>query len=189
MMAFSAHPGHYESFWHFYHNGRRFGPWLGCQVIVDPSPVAPQSSSTEPESTPTWSARKKLKMDEHEMYDPLINNGDTELACKASDKKDIGLGDVQIKVENVSTELKELKIIEDDVVNTSSDSDNQSIVSIFDSNSSMNSGCSDEFVLVAMPQRAFKEQGDQESDKADDKASVELVQVSEQDTVEKGNCH
>lgn len=33
---FSDLPGQYECYWHFHHNGRRFGHWLGCQVIVDP---------------------------------------------------------------------------------------------------------------------------------------------------------
>ncbi|XP_050300721.1 uncharacterized protein LOC126739199 isoform X2 [Anthonomus grandis grandis] len=29
-------PGTYECYWQFTHNGRRFGHWLGVQVIVDP---------------------------------------------------------------------------------------------------------------------------------------------------------
>jgi hypothetical protein len=28
-------PGTFESYWHFYHMGVRFGRWLGCAVIVD----------------------------------------------------------------------------------------------------------------------------------------------------------
>lgn len=32
----SEEPGQYECYWHFHHSGRRFGHWLGCQVIVDP---------------------------------------------------------------------------------------------------------------------------------------------------------
>lgn len=28
-------PGNFESYWHFLHQGRRFGHWLGCAVIVD----------------------------------------------------------------------------------------------------------------------------------------------------------
>jgi hypothetical protein len=27
-------PGTFESYWHFYHMGVRFGHWLGCTVIV-----------------------------------------------------------------------------------------------------------------------------------------------------------
>ncbi|XP_045464769.1 uncharacterized protein LOC123674012 isoform X2 [Harmonia axyridis] len=27
--------GKYEMYWHFHHKGRKFGHWLGCQIIVD----------------------------------------------------------------------------------------------------------------------------------------------------------
>lgn len=30
------YPGQYECYWYFHHKERRFGHWLGCQVIVDP---------------------------------------------------------------------------------------------------------------------------------------------------------
>lgn len=157
-------------------------------MIVDPSPVSIQTSSVAPESsTPTWSARKKLKMDDDEdaIYDPLINNGNTDDGHKGSDEKVISLTGAaeEDKVENVSAEMKELKIMEDDAAISSSDSDNQSIVSIFDSNSSVNSGCSDEFVLVAMPQSVFKD-GDQGS--GDTETGVEVLESGEQDNLEKG---
>ncbi|XP_044758067.1 uncharacterized protein LOC123316139 [Coccinella septempunctata] len=27
--------GKYQMYWHFYHKGRKFGQWLGCEIIVD----------------------------------------------------------------------------------------------------------------------------------------------------------
>lgn len=35
-------PGNFESYWHFHHQGHRFGHWLGCSVIVETDPVSPQ---------------------------------------------------------------------------------------------------------------------------------------------------
>lgn len=35
MFLFIVTPGKYESYWHFTHKGRRFGHWLGLEVIVD----------------------------------------------------------------------------------------------------------------------------------------------------------
>lgn len=123
-------------------------------------------------------------MDEEDpIYDPLLNNENVDDSYKGSDKKDISLTGAEEKVENVSAEMKELKIVEDDAAISSSDSDNQSIVSIFDSNSSVNSGCSDEFVLVAMPQSVFKD-GDHSSENTE--KGVEVLESSEQDTLEKG---
>lgn len=31
----TATPGRYESYWYFYHKGRRFGHWLGCAIVVE----------------------------------------------------------------------------------------------------------------------------------------------------------
>lgn len=41
-------PGHFESYWHFHHGGRRFGHWLGFAVVIDPDQQpapAPQPSA------------------------------------------------------------------------------------------------------------------------------------------------
>lgn len=35
-LLFLEEPGQYECYFHFHHFGRRFGHWLGCQLIVDP---------------------------------------------------------------------------------------------------------------------------------------------------------
>jgi hypothetical protein len=35
VIVVSEFPGTFESYWHFYHMGVRFGHWLGCAVVVD----------------------------------------------------------------------------------------------------------------------------------------------------------
>lgn len=41
-MYVTVFPGNFESYWHFHHQGHRFGHWLGCSVIVEKDPVSPQ---------------------------------------------------------------------------------------------------------------------------------------------------
>jgi hypothetical protein len=40
-------PGRFESYWHFYHMGVRFGHWLDCAVIVDGKETETQEVTTE----------------------------------------------------------------------------------------------------------------------------------------------
>jgi len=40
-------PGRFESYWHFYHMGVRFGHWLDCAVIVDGKETEKQEVTTE----------------------------------------------------------------------------------------------------------------------------------------------
>lgn len=47
LKQFSAESGAYECYWQFMHNQRRFGHWLGCQVIVDPFDLKGNSSVLE----------------------------------------------------------------------------------------------------------------------------------------------
>lgn len=164
-------PGNYECYWHFYHEGRRFGHWLGCQVIVDasavklPSPIKIRPmDAKEPDPNAavntswSWSSTpKKLKTDEAE-FDALTRDNRNFcllLAQEAATDKLLNTAvDVCVseEIQNVSADLQELQIYDTIVIpDSSSDSDNQSIVSIADSNSSVNSAPSDEFVVVPMP--------------------------------------
>jgi hypothetical protein len=40
-------PGRFESYWHFYHMGVRFGHWLDCAVIVDAKETEKQEVANE----------------------------------------------------------------------------------------------------------------------------------------------
>ena len=40
-------PGRFESYWHFYHMGVRFGHWLDCAVIVDGKETDKQEVTSE----------------------------------------------------------------------------------------------------------------------------------------------
>jgi hypothetical protein len=40
-------PGRFESYWHFYHMGVRFGHWLDCAVIVDGKETEKQEVTNE----------------------------------------------------------------------------------------------------------------------------------------------
>lgn len=145
-------PGQYESYWHFHHKGRRFGHWLGCQIIVDPSPVRNsaadflQSSFTLPPPQPIA----------NDLQNPFEDHFDTNTI-----KREIPESPKPLNTEDVAEELKNLRINEGedndlsreekvaaDDTNCSSDSDNQSIISIADTNTSVCSGSSDEFVIV-----------------------------------------
>lgn len=56
--VFVVFPGNFESYWHFHHDGRRFGHWLGCAVIVDSEqpPAEPRDSCTVPHTEPQSTA-------------------------------------------------------------------------------------------------------------------------------------
>ncbi|KAK9737576.1 Ig-like domain from next to BRCA1 protein [Popillia japonica] len=151
--------GTYECYWHFYHEGRRFGHWLGCEVIVDDPPVKNVPFLPSPTYDviniqdvyelvlPTcWTMPKK--QDE----EPVQNNPD----------------DFQNPFENIfennpnthqqpqpgRNQLDENVKIE--TSNPFSDSDNQSIISISDS--SVNSATSEDFVLLkASPRESVKD--------------------------------
>lgn len=41
-------PGTFESYWHFYHMGVRFGHWLGCAVIVDSKDPEKEGANVTP---------------------------------------------------------------------------------------------------------------------------------------------
>ncbi|XP_033608398.1 uncharacterized protein LOC111866967 isoform X2 [Cryptotermes secundus] len=66
-------PGTFESYWHFYHMGVRFGHWLGCAVIVD-------SKEREKEVTNVRPA------DRHESVHDSENNNDKEMSKTKADQ-------------------------------------------------------------------------------------------------------
>lgn len=144
-------PGHYECYWHFYHNGRRFGHWLGCQVIVDPSPVKPEDFSfLEPASkTFLYRQSKKLKMETPENIEKETETFVYKDHAYFINEEEAKTLNNEEDLQDVSASMEKLTInIPADDTNCSSDSDNQSIISIADSNTSASSGSSEDFVLV-----------------------------------------
>ncbi|KAF2902828.1 hypothetical protein ILUMI_03364 [Ignelater luminosus] len=169
--------GNYESYWHFYHDGRRFGHWLGCRVIVDPPPVKLSSPPIDILTSETeqsvllrnWtSTPKKLDTKENKEFEtPNIDGAELNKFCSLSVREDLQEDGLKAKINEIKSEnkkvntadnlmtkydeinvtaadLEDLKLYDS---NSSSDSDNQSIISIADSNSSAHSP-SDEFVVV-----------------------------------------
>lgn len=189
--------GNYECYWHFYHEGRRFGHWLGCQVIVDPSPVKLIPSPKE-----------NVDIDEKEALTKSLINGNWSETPKKNTAENITHVDDNIalrfmeelrlqdvvntsgehvedkKISNVDDDIPDLKNYDSAVndSNSSSDSDNQSIVSLADSNSSVNSAPSDEFVVVPMPDCVTIKVEDDEEEKIENRdlcVKIEKVPLKE----------
>lgn len=169
----SAAPGQYEAYWHFHHKGRRFGHWLACQITVDPYPVKNEKikqCSFAPSLSPS--------LPPYEYQDTLEN----ARFCSDAFKREAPESPKPLNTEEVTKDLKDLTLdaAEDndlsreeekaraDDTNCSSDSDNQSIISIADTNTSICSGSSDEFVVVPV---AAKE----EHEKSEETIEVEKI--------------
>lgn len=178
-------PGNYECYWHFHHNGRRFGHWLGCYVIVD-EPIrasalkpctyygidfcdprcSPQESSPYLLSTP-----KKVKHGEssEKLQEYLVNRPSSPKKIRMDSPIDLSMdkittevkttndvlsqnsqqnAEVNRRIEEVSANLNNL-VIETNNLAVFSDSDNQSVASIPESNSS-STDPANEYVLVDM---------------------------------------
>lgn len=67
-------PGRFESYWHFYHMGVRFGHWLDCAVIVDAKETEKQEVANE---RPLSS---NVSVDWHESVCDEKGNEDTEMS-------------------------------------------------------------------------------------------------------------
>ncbi|KAJ8924658.1 hypothetical protein NQ315_000809 [Exocentrus adspersus] len=166
-------PGQYECYWHFHHKDRRFGHWLGCQVIVDPFDLKGNKSVLETSFMSEFiSNPKKFKMDlEYQLglpvtqYSEIIPDPSTpqkytfnieQNPTKEEAKTDALTDDDEASAKNVldnlvrdiSARVEDIKLQDPSDTNCSSDSDNQSIVSLSESNSSKSIP---EFVVVPIP--------------------------------------
>ncbi|XP_018320895.1 uncharacterized protein LOC108734015 [Agrilus planipennis] len=198
-------PGKYENYWYFHHLGRRFGHWLGCQVVVDQSHLKTKQCSISNDTLNPFAENQTLKLKSDvsnlpkrdgfnsptsfvdnlppvddpsftaleisKLIDDLkgkICNSetipDTTTNTNTLDNnKDINLkiSDVNLNKQekellqkdilDIDTKLVDLKICNSDDISTTSDSDNQSIVSVTESNTTSGSEMSEEFVLVKKP--------------------------------------
>lgn len=165
--------GNYECYWHFHHMGRRFGHWLGCHIIVDEPQtknhkydiinigenyelVLPVSwtknlkkNLESPKESNTENAKEVTedKEDEHYLLSSNIQqkSGDE----KSEDEKMLDT------LEELNNSLKKLDLIGNTChSNCGSDSDNQSIISIPDSNTTVSSN--ENFVMVGLPQNQLQ---------------------------------
>ncbi|XP_018571385.1 uncharacterized protein LOC108911046 isoform X2 [Anoplophora glabripennis] len=172
------HPGQYECYFHFHHKERRFGHWLGCQVIVDPFDLKGNKSVLETSFVSEFiSNPKKFKTTDPEYHDideavtqyseifeepPTsspqkytfnieqdVKNDGAKPEETADDDDDTSRSLLKSLVRNISTRMDDMKLQDPTDTNCSSDSDNQSIVSLSESNSSKS--LPEEFVVVPIP--------------------------------------
>lgn len=62
-------PGLYECYFHFHHKGRRFGHWLGCQVVVDPFDLKGNKSVLETSYLPPFeTASRNVSSTSDDLY-------------------------------------------------------------------------------------------------------------------------
>lgn len=147
-------PGQYESYWHFHHKGTRFGHWLGCHIIVE-SPI------------PNYQTSSPIPIDEGikpDFPNPFEDHFAVVLAQPESPKP-LNTDEVTENMQNLSLDgaeddnnLSKQETVAAEDTNCSSDSDNQSINSIADTNSSICSGSCYDFVVVTPPAAVEKEE-------------------------------
>nr|CAH7763549.1 unnamed protein product [Callosobruchus chinensis] len=147
-------PGQYECYWHFHHEDRRFGRWLGCQVIVDPFDLKGNKSVLETSSAPAFNTRspkfeedynldrvinqsfsrptlQQYTFDMNSEYSNLRNEPEADVTDIVSDKHTYDK-----LVRDISVRVGDIKLQDPTDTNCSSDSDNQSAISLSDSKDS-----------------------------------------------------
>ncbi|KAG5871599.1 hypothetical protein JTB14_010723 [Gonioctena quinquepunctata] len=149
-----SQPGQYECYWHFHHNERRFGHWLGCQVIVDAFDLKGNKSVLETSfptefNLPSENVRpvrddiygndvvtRYSNVWQGPAYAEACNNYTVKWQQNKDEKRR------SVTSENLMPlEKHELEIF--------SDSDNQSIISLSDSNCSK--GVQGDYIVVPIP--------------------------------------
>ncbi|GJQ84231.1 hypothetical protein Trydic_g2899 [Trypoxylus dichotomus] len=167
-------PGTYECYWHFYHEGRRFGHWLGCEIIVDGPPVknipflpSPTYDVINIQDTyelvlPTSMTSRKIQKDEmpddnpDDFVNPFKSIPSTTKCVNCFPPLNVfeeapTTFEKAVDTEDMDKQKDDVQIAEEENkldTNPFSDSDNQSIISISDS--SVNSATSEDFVLLKM---------------------------------------
>ncbi|XP_074032371.1 uncharacterized protein isoform X2 [Leptinotarsa decemlineata] len=134
-------PGHYECYWHFHQNSRRFGHWLGCQITVE-------EKSYDLENY-TFSRLSELNQ---KLTTPKETVSKVEPAISETFTKEglEGAGCYEV-VRNIGSRVADMKLQDPTDTNcSSSDSDNQSIVSVPESRSSK--GLTQDYIVVPIPE-------------------------------------
>ncbi|CAH2007744.1 unnamed protein product [Acanthoscelides obtectus] len=168
-------PGQYECYWHFHHKERRFGHWLGCQVIVDPFDKKGHKSvlDTSPPIPSFNTAPQKFEEDYNldqvmNQYSEIIQGPSTSEPVNnytfnvnseynniknepEEDVCDIGLDKQTYDklVRDIGSRVDDIKLQDPTDTNCSSDSDNQSVISLSDSNDSKD--LKEDYVMVPIP--------------------------------------
>ncbi|CAH1102179.1 unnamed protein product [Psylliodes chrysocephalus] len=175
-------PGLYECYFHFHHKGRRFGHWLGCQVVVDPFDLKGNKSVLETSYLPPFeTASRNVSSTSDDLYNisnPVTryeaiwegtaatagtgytfnfdeNTKDVDLLNKKTDLYDNQITRIPMDkvVRDLSSRVGDMKLQDPTDTNCSSDSDNQSIISLSESNSSkILTGIPSEYVVVPIPE-------------------------------------
>ncbi|CAG9821727.1 unnamed protein product [Phaedon cochleariae] len=169
------YPGQYECYWHFHHKERRFGHWLGCQIIVDEfnlkgnkSVLETSYQSRQPKPVKPSVAGDFYRIDGDSMVKQYSNvwqgaapsdgrctlNLDLPLKAEEAanindEESDSAKQDHEQLVRRISVGIEDIKL-QDPTDTNDSDSDNQSIVSLTESNSSK--GYSQGYVVVPLPE-------------------------------------
>lgn len=141
---FLEYAGTYECYWHFYHNGERFGQWLGCNIIVD-EPVKMDNFYYQIPPNMACFQGSNLKLQSYEVSTKLENKNlpdnlaDSNLKLLNDDHETDKFTSQNFdhSISNLNNNFKEI-ILES--TGDCSDSDNQSTVSNANSVSSLSSG-------------------------------------------------
>lgn len=151
---FSAVPGKYESYWHFYHNERRFGRWLGCQIFVDPYPV-PNNTADDIllQTSTSFTTSSPLPNPFEDHFAPEAPRSSPKLLNTDALTEDIQSLSIQNDADNTGILEEQRTAAGDTINNCSSDSDNQSVVSLADSNTSDSTGTSEDFVVLSSAEK------------------------------------
>ncbi|KAK9871498.1 hypothetical protein WA026_012869 [Henosepilachna vigintioctopunctata] len=105
--------GQYESYWYFHHKGRKFGHWLGCQIIVD------KINSAQPLTHSFWDSYEELKI----KYDYANSVFETQKDQKTPRRESINKTNVPSKlaiemenpvvaISDIQSKVKDLKSVE-----------------------------------------------------------------------------
>lgn len=147
-------PGQYECYWYFHHEGRRLSRWVGCHFSVDPSPMRILTNAKEAPSLDQYLLPmkhspfyKETDLPERKIDNDIVMNVNEDLENLKTESQGDSLAGCPSETQNQGDSL------------IGCPSETQSIISIAGSTSSVNSGPSDEFVVVRLPETDENETG------------------------------
>ncbi|XP_067008585.2 next to BRCA1 gene 1 protein isoform X2 [Anabrus simplex] len=135
------YPGTFESYWHFYHMGDRFGHWIGCAVVVD----SKEEKQDKKDDVPNQETSEENKCRTEHPVDLTVKSKPEQETNSCSEcEANIALKAAECKREQTICKTKDPEYESD------SDSDNLSVISGTVSLSS-DSELDPNFVVVQMP--------------------------------------
>ncbi|XP_072396375.1 uncharacterized protein [Diabrotica undecimpunctata] len=189
-------PGQYECYFNFHHRGRRFGHWLGCQIIVDPFDLKGNKSvldtaylnpvtcyeniwqGTSVASNAFSSSFNQSNQTQDDKTSELLPENKPDL-FDFSESSNI-YGDKIVR--DITSRVEDIKLQDPTDTNCSSDSDNQSIISLPESNDSK--GLPSEYVVVPIPD-CFKVDDSPIANKTEATTKVEQPKAPEENAAPK----